>query len=63
MEDAIDHAITLSGVSDPTVQTYKIPKGLLELFSASAKANSLQIDPALLDRLQTPRVLMLWRME
>lgn len=63
LEDAIDHAITLSGVEKPTVQTYKIPKGLMELFSASAKANSLQIDPALLDRLQTPRVLMLWRME
>ncbi len=61
LDDAIDQAATLAGLSKPKVLKYTIRKGLLEQLTA-AKAGPL-IDTNVLDEIQTPKLMMIWKIE
>jgi len=62
LEDAIDEAAKLAQLSKPKAVQYRKRVSLLSgMFDA--QAGGLRIDADLLDRLQTPRIMMLWRPE
>ncbi len=70
--DAYAHAAKLAGISNPTVVRYKHQPSLFEAFGATSKLSeslrggggvNVNIDPSLLDELQSPRAMYLWRGE
>jgi protease-4 len=61
LDDAIDQAASLAGLSDPKVLKYTMCKGLLEQL-AGAKAGPI-IDPNVIDEIQTPKLMMIWKIE
>ncbi|NQU75554.1 MAG: signal peptide peptidase SppA [Planctomycetes bacterium] len=62
LDDAIDKAAGLAGLSSPRVVRYSRRLTLREsMFGDSA--SSLRIDIELIEKLQTPRIMLLWRPE
>lgn len=63
-DKAIDRAAALARLSDPKVVQYSRRRGMLEkMLGVRAAAAEMQLDRKLLDDLQTPRILMLWKAE
>lgn len=62
LNEAIDRAVKLAGVGNPSVIRYSPRKGFLDQL-LSAKAESLSVNADLLDRLQTPRLMMMWKVD
>ena len=61
--DAIDRAASLANLSDPRVVVYRKRQGLRQsLFGAGAGAR-IELTPETLDRLQIPKVKLLWKAE
>jgi len=60
---AIDRAAALAGLSSPKVVRYARRKTLMETLVDGKSDASFKIDAALIDRLQTPRFMMLWKAE
>lgn len=61
LDEAIDAASGLAGLSDPKVVKYTRRKGFFEHMS-EAKAGPI-IDPNLIDEIQTPKLMMIWKVE
>ena len=61
LDDAIDKAAGLAGLSKPKVVRYFRRKSLLEQLAA-AKAGPI-IDPDIIDEIQTPKLMMIWKIE
>lgn len=62
LDDAIDAAARLAGLSAPRAVRYRRRPSLGErVFGGQADAASVRIDADLLDRLQRPRILAEWR--
>jgi protease-4 len=60
VNDAVAKAASMASLSDPHVVRYRDREGLSEaLFGA--KATGVTIDPSLVDRFTSPRVMLLWR--
>jgi protease-4 len=60
LQDAVDHAATLAGLTSPHVVRYERRSGFGELLFG-VRSTGVQIDMDLLDEIQTPRVMMIWR--
>jgi len=60
---AIDRAAALAGLSSPNVVRYAKRKTFMETLVDGRSDASFKIDAALIDRLQTPRFMMLWKAE
>ena len=63
LSDAIDRAKALADLDEPRVIRYKRRKKLMEELLGVEGPAGLKLDAAVLDRLQTPRLLMLWKVE
>jgi protease-4 len=65
LTDATDRAAELAGLANPRVLMYKQHRGLMErmMGAQAGMATGLTIDAELVDRIQTPRVLMMWKAE
>ncbi len=61
LDEAIDSAADLAGLSDPKVVQYIRRKGFFEQMS-EAKAGPI-IDPNVIDEIQTPKLMMIWKVE
>ncbi len=61
--DAIDRAAALAGLSDRRVVQYRPKRSFMEQFMQARSGPELKLDASLLDRLQTPRFMMLWKAE
>jgi len=62
VDDAISEAARLANLSDHKVIRYSENTGIMgSLMGAEAKAGSINIDAGLLDNLQAPRILMMWK--
>ncbi|GAG23123.1 unnamed protein product, partial [marine sediment metagenome] len=57
-EVAIDRAADLARLTNPNVVVYRRAKGLLVELLEAKSASTVRLDASLLDRLQTPRILM-----
>ena len=62
-DHAIHRATALAGLDEPKVVLYQPRKGLLTRMLEAKSGGGISISPEALDRLQTPRILMLWRPE
>ena len=62
LTDAEDQAASLAGLSSPKVVRYARRAGLLQLL-ASERSPGVNIDAHLLDDIQTPRLMLLWKVE
>ena len=60
-KDAIDRAAQLAGLSRPKVVRYARRKTFMETLLEGKSSPSLKLDAELLDRLQTPRFMMIWK--
>lgn len=60
-DDAVDGTAKLAGLSKPKVVRYRRRQGLLDVLRAESPG--VRIDGKLLDDVQTPRLLMLWRVQ
>ena len=58
---AIERAKMLAGLREPKVVRYKPRKGLLKELLTAKSAATLGLNAALLDELQTPRLMMIWK--
>jgi len=58
---AIDRAAELAGLTKPKVVIYKAWRPWLQRLAEAKEQEGVQIGPELLDRLQSPRLLMLWK--
>ncbi len=63
LDKAIDRAVELAAVGKPSVIRYAPRKGLLEQLLSSKTDAGLSAAPDLLDRLQTPRLMMMWKVD
>ncbi len=61
LDDAIDKAAGLAGLTKPKVVRYFRRKGFFEQM-ADAKTGPI-IDPDVLDEIQTPKLMMIWKVE
>jgi len=59
-QDAIDHAAKLASLSSPRVVQYKRRSSMREMLFG-ARSGGVRVDVNLLDEIQTPRVMMIWR--
>ena len=64
-EKAVERAAALAKLGNPKVVRYARRRGVLErmLGGAQAPTMGVQVDRRLLDDLQTPRIMMLWKAE
>ena len=60
-QKAIDRAAALAGLHKPKVVLYQPRKGLMERMLRAESRAPLDLSVETLDRLQTPRLLLLWR--
>lgn len=60
---AIDRAKELAGLDKPRVIRYRRRKGFMEEILGAEVPAGVKLDAQLLDRFQTPRLLMLWKVE
>jgi len=63
LDKAIDRAAKLAGVGNPTVIRYAPRKGFLEQVLSAKAGGGLSVDASLLDHLQTPRLMMMWKVD
>ena len=63
LNKAIDRAVELAGVGKPTVIQYSPRKGLLDQLLSAKAGEGLSVGADLLDRLQTPRLMMMWKVD
>ncbi len=61
LDDAIDRAASLAGLDNPRVLRYKRRKSVMEKLLSSESQSRLRLDANLLDELQTPRILLVWK--
>ncbi len=61
LDDAVDEAVKLARLKKPKVVRYSLRVGLGAALGL-AEAGSLRLDESLLDRVQTPKVLMVWKL-
>ncbi len=61
--DAIDRAGQLAELEKPKVVVYEPRKGLLTRLLEERGPTGVQIGPELLDELQTPRLLLMWKVD
>jgi signal peptide peptidase SppA len=62
-DDAINRAGKLAGLVTPKVVLYEPHKGFLVRLLEGRGPTGVKIGPELLDELQTPRVLLMWKVE
>jgi protease-4 len=62
-DDAIDRAARLAGLRKPRVVNYRRRRSLMERLAAGKARGGIELDTELIDRLQTPRVLLMWKAE
>ena len=62
-DDAIDAAASLAGLPEPKVVRYRKRKGLMEALSSPRSADGLRLGAELLREAQTPRILLMWKVE
>jgi protease IV len=60
---AIKRAEVLAGLNHPRVVQYFRHRGVMEMLIDGRSSGSFKLDASLLDRLQTPRFMMLWQAE
>ena len=63
LDAAIDRAGDLAGLSEPKVITYTQRPGLLQTLLQAKTSGSLTVGRELLDDLQTPKIMLLWKVE
>jgi len=63
LNKAIDRAIELAAVGKPSVIRYAPRKGFLDQLLSAKAGQGLSVDASLLDRLQTPRLMMMWKVD
>lgn len=63
LEMAINRAKTLAGLKDPKVVKYETHKGLFERMMENRASAGLSIDPKLVEDVQTPRIMMIWKVQ
>jgi protease IV len=64
MEDAVELAQSLAGISNAQVVEYKIPFSLANFLGAQSKQSSMMsFDRKMLDEMATPRLMYLWDMQ
>ncbi len=62
LENAIAEAARLANLSDQKVVRFSKSPGMMESLMG-VRSQVMGIDPELIDRIQTPRILMMWKME
>ena len=62
-DDAIDAAASLAGLPEPKVVRYRKRKGLMEALSSPGSADGLRLGSELLREAQTPRILLMWKVD
>ncbi len=63
LSTAIDRAATLAKLTNPKVVRYDVRRGLLVQLLESRSASVLDLNIKTLDELQTPRILLMWKMQ
>jgi protease-4 len=60
---AIDRAGELAGLTKPKVVVYKAQRNFLTRLLDERASTSIKLSPQLLDELQTPRLLLMWKVD
>ena len=64
MRDACQKASKLAGLNNPTIRHYKPREGLFtKLFTGQSASVNIDISPEAIEKLQTPKILVLWTMD
>jgi protease-4 len=61
IENAIDAAGALAGLTRPKVVKYSRRKGFVEKLLSAEAAGGVKLDANFLDQVQTPRILLMWK--
>jgi len=61
LRDAIDRAAALAELSKPKVVRYRRRMSLMEKLGMARQGRTLAIEAETLDKLQTPRILLMWK--
>ncbi len=59
--DAVDKAAELAGLGKPHVVRYRIRTGLLSQLVGSKRSTAMELGVDVIDRLQTPRIMLMWK--
>ncbi len=59
--DAVDKAAELAGLGKPHVVRYRVRTGLLSQLVGNRRSTAMELGVDVIDRLQTPRIMLMWK--